>query len=437
MRQSRCLPKNLITRFAPCLLTVLGQLATSLGLPAFEGGAHGGGGHHSAAQANSGWQFTPTNGSIYANQPFTISGTVGFQNNPTSFGLQSGSNPITSLPMYNPRFSSTAGSGFGVIPGLAVVAPGWSGYPYYPYGNYGYGYGYNRYGYGYPIWGNGYNMTGLPFGIWGLNSNQNWNNWNGPGFVWNNGVNRAMNEIVQRGNARVGPIRPVKKAAARKGKPIVVPPAAENPGGLNAIAPRPNIGMRNGPMDPLSVVISEPKTDSEVGLASAVMNETQPLAMKAGLPDAEPQEVRNPKGLQSLPENATKAQKQEWLSGRLQTADRLARNGLIDEARVRYENLAKTLEDQAAPWLRIAQIEVLSGHPDQALAAWQQAMDRESGLMASLMDKFQWTDIADNFAIAEAQKSLKDWSSQNGLKGLGTLETTIGLTKQREVAVKP
>ena len=175
---------------------------------------HGHGGHH---QSTPSWQFTPNTTSLYANQPFTISGTVGFQNNPTTVGLQSNFNSRSCLATPRRSFYGDNGSGFGVIPGLAIVAPGWAGYPYGGYGYSGYGVGYsgwgtsNYYNRGYYL-NNGFNPWINPFPIWGFNGNQNWN---GNGFVLNNGFFGAMNEVVERGNARFGPARPVRQQKAQ------------------------------------------------------------------------------------------------------------------------------------------------------------------------------------------------------------------------------
>ena len=200
---------------------------------------HGHGGHH---QSTPSWQFTPNTSSLYANQPFTISGTVGFQNNPTTslyanqpftisgtvgiqnnpttVGLQSNFNSRSCLATPRRSFYGDNGSGFGVVPGLAIVAPGWAGYPYGGYGYSGYGVGYsgwgtnNYYNRGYYL-NNGFDPWINPFPIWGFNGNQNWN---GNGFVLNNGFFGAMNEAVERGNARPEPKWDAGSAYAKSGR---------------------------------------------------------------------------------------------------------------------------------------------------------------------------------------------------------------------------
>ena len=95
------------------------------------------------------------------------------------------------------------------------------------------------------------------------------------------------------------------------------------------------------------------------------------------------------------------------------------------------------MADQAGPWLRIAQIEVLAGRPEQALLAWQEAVRRESGTVAGYSKLLKWTDIADNHAISQARKSLDNWLAQETLKDLAALRATIRGPEVQEVAIKP
>jgi hypothetical protein len=423
---------------------------------------HGHGGHH---QSTSSWQFTPNTSSLYANQPFTISGTVGFQNNPTTslyanqpftisgtvgfqnnpttVGLHSNFNSRSCLATPRRSFYGNNGSGFGVIPGLAIVAPGWAGYPFGGYGYSGYGVGYsgwgnnNYYSRGYYL-NNGFNPWINPFPIWGFNGNQNWN---GNGFVLNNGFFGAMNEVVERGNARFGPARPVRQQKAQNRNGMQVLPM-QNQGGLNAIAPRPIAAINIGPNDPLRPPTPQPDLDAQFQLARADQMASRiieptipPRTVRPPMPRSVAGEGRKPKAL--FPVNATLAQKHDWIVERLQTGDRLARNGVLDEARERYETLAKTMTNQAGPWLRIAQIEVLAGRPDQALLAWQEAARREAGTVAGYSKLLKWTDIADQHAISQARKSLDNWLEQESLKDLVGLRATIRGSEVQEVAITP
>ena len=408
---------------------------------------HGHGGHH---QSQSSWQFTPNTSSLYANQPFTISGTVGFQNNPTTAGLQPSFHTNSCMAAPSRSGYGSYGSGFGVIPGLAIVAPGWAGYPYGLYGYSGYGAGYsgwgtnNYYNRGYYLnnggfgFNNGFNPWMNPFPIWGFHGNQNWN---GNGFVLNNGFFGAMNEVVERGNARFGPARPVRQQKAQNRNGMQALPM-QNQGGLNAIAPRPIVAVNIGPNDPLRPPTPQPDLDAQFQLARADQMASRiteptirPRTVRPPLPRVVAGEGRKPKVL--FPDNATPAQKHDWIMERLQTGDRLARNGLLDESRERYETLSKMMADQAGPWLRIAQIEVLAGRPEQALLAWQEAVRRESGTVAGYSKLLKWTDIADNHAISQARKSLDNWLEQENLKDLAALRATIRGPEVQEVAIKP
>jgi len=408
---------------------------------------HGHGGHH---QTTPSWQFTPNTNSLYANQPFTISGTVGFQNNPTTVGLQPSFNTNSCMAFPSRSGYGSYGSGFGVIPGLAIVAPGWAGYPYGGYGYSGYGVGYsgwgtnNYYNRGFYLnnggfgFNNGFNPWVNPFPIWGFNGNQNWN---GNGFVLNNGFLGAMNEVVERGNARFGPARPVRQQKAQNRNGMQILPM-QNQGGLNAIAPRPIAAINIGPNDPLRPPTPQPDLDAQFQLARADQMASRiieptipPRIVRPPLSRTVAGEGRKPKAL--FPEHATLAQKHDWIVERLQTGDRLARNGVLDESRERYETLAKTMTDQAGPWLRIAQIEVLAGRPDQALLAWQEATRREAGTVAGYSKLLKWTDIADQHAISQARKSLDNWLEQETLKDLVGLRATIRGPEVQEVAIKP
>ena len=251
----------------------------------------------------------------------------------------------------------------------------------------------------------------------------------------------AMNEVVERGNARFGPARPVRQQKAQNRNGMQALPM-QNQGGLNAIAPRPIVAVNIGPNDPLRPPTPQPDLDAQFQLARADQMASRiteptirPRTVRPPLPRVVAGEGRKPKVL--FPDNATPAQKHDWIMERLQTGDRLARNGLLDESRERYETLSKMMADQAGPWLRIAQIEVLAGRPEQALLAWQEAVRRESGTVAGYSKLLKWTDIADNHAISQARKSLDNWLEQENLKDLAALRATIRGPEVQEVAIKP
>jgi hypothetical protein len=87
--------------------------------------------------------------------------------------------------------------------------------------------------------------------------------------------------------------------------------------------------------------------------------------------------------------------------------------------------------------LRIAQIEVLAGRPDQALLAWQEAARLEASTVAGYSKLLKWTDIADQHAISQARKSLDNWLEQESLKDLVGLRATIRGSEVQEVAITP
>lgn len=435
---------------------------------AFGGHHHGGGGFiPGGGLGNPSWQYTPNFGSLYANQPFTISQTVGFQpvttiqNGPPVYNTGS----VLALPGAGFGYSRNYGfgglgncgprGGFGVIPGLAVVAPGWAGYPFYGYNNIGY----NGFGFGFPYWG--YNNfaygTGFWPGVWGY-SNYSFNPllspfplWGynpffggfGNGLALNTGLFAGMNEIVQRGNARFGAARPVRDLQARKaqGKGIVIPPDP-NANGLNAIAPRPLVAGGRGPMDPLRTEPMQPPLDQQMQLARAnlaggrIMEPTiRPRVKQPPRPRLAPGDGPRPKAL--FPDAASMAQKQQWVLDRLQTGDRLARNGMLDEARERYKTLAETVHDQPAPWLRLAQVEVLAGNADAALAAWQEAARREAAAQPGYSKQVKWSEIADSNALGQAMTRLTDWADKPELGDLAALRATLSDSVVTTIARKP
>lgn len=328
------------------------------------------------------------------------------------------------------------GRGFGYIPGLAVVSPGWAGYPYW--GNYGYGYGY-------PYWG--YSNFFVNTGFWPNNGfGWGWNDaaWTGfnNGMAMNWGLLASINEILQRGNARFGPARPVKQVAARnrKGKgqdepnAIVVPPAA-NGNGLNAIAPAPVMNVQRKPMDPLkpeeqTLAAIPPPADAQMQMAMAMrpdgrmMEPTiRPRAKQPPRPRPAPGEGPKPKAL--FPDAATIAQREQWVMERLQGGDRLARNGLYAEAREKYQALVATMADQPAPWLRLAQLEVLAGNAEAAQKAWHEAVKREAAAEPGYSKRVTWSGIADLNGMHQASVQISEWTARPEYETLKALKATL------------
>lgn len=330
------------------------------------------------------------------------------------------------------------GYGYGVIPGLAVVSPGWAGYPYW--GNFGYGFGY-------PYWG--YSNYFVNTGFWPNNGfGWGWNNggWNGfnNGMAVNWGLLASINEILQRGNARFGPARPVKQVAARnrKGKALekndpnaIAMPAAADGNGLNSVAPAPLMNAQRKPMDPLkpeepTVVAIPPPADNQIRMAMAIRPDgriieptIRPKAKQAPLPRSAPGEGPKPKAL--FPDAATIAQREQWVMDRLQGGDRLARNGLYAEAREKYRALAATMADQPAPWLRLAQLETLAGNAEAARSAWNEAVRRETATEPGYSKRFTWSRIADVNAVHLASARLAEWTAKPEFELLKGLKATL------------
>ena len=450
----------------------LGQTALAVGLIAIcsaaahaFGGHHHGGGGGGGGFGSSGWQYTPNFGSLYANQPFTISQTVGFQPVTT---IQSGppvynTGSVLAMPggggygygCFNRYGGYGRTGGFGVIPGLAVVAPGWAGYPFYGFNSFGY----NGFGFGYPYMGysNFYYSTGFWPGGWGY-SNYSYNPllspfplWGynpffggfGNGLALNTGLIAGMNDIVMRGNARFGAARPVRELQARKaqGKGIVIPPDP-NANGMNAIAPRPMVAIARGPMDPLKPEPLQPPLDAQMQLAQAnlaggrMMEPTiRPRVKQPPRPRQAPGEGPKLKAL--FLDAASLAQKQQSVLDQLQSGDRLARNGLWDEARQRYQALADSVQDQPAPWLRLAQLAVLTGDSQTALAAWQEATKREAAAQPGYSKQVKWSEIADNTTLGLAMSRLTEWSAQPEFKEMSALRATLSDTTVTTIARKP
>lgn len=317
-------------------------------------------------------------GSPFANQPFSISGMN---------GALSGN--------LGPAIGGVGGPGIGIggnfgcgNGGLGMVAPGWWGLGAGP------GVGYWGSGYGlYPSawWVGGWN-TGFvgantwPMG-WGFGPGWGWNPgffppaWNG-GFVWDWGFLGAMENVVLNGNARFGLARPVRQQRAAGGNGIGVPPNP-NGGGLNAVAP-------NAPF----AVVPDAKAPNFVEIANR-RQVPDPVKPAAAAPD------------------------------RLQTADRLARNGLYDEALKRYQAVADKHTDDPAPWLRIAQVHALADRPADALKAFAEGESRSNGQMTTLLKSTKWADIADSTTIAKLKDNFDRWSKTPELAGIEKLRATL------------
>ena len=134
---------------------------------------------------------------------------------------------------------------------------------------------------------------------------------------------------------------------------------------------------------------------------------------------------------------ASLAQKQQSVLDQLQSGDRLARNGLWDEARQRYQALADSVQDQPAPWLRLAQLAVLTGDSQTALAAWQEATKREAAAQPGYSKQVKWSEIADNTTLGLAMSRLTEWSAQPEFKEMSALRATLSDTTVTTIARKP
>ena len=313
---------------------------------------------------------------------------------------------------------------------LGIVSPGWAGYSYYSpyyYGSYGLGYPSLYQGWGYNGFYNPYALynNGLPFGwvpFWQQPVNR---------LVPNYGLIFSMAEIVNRGNARFGPTRPVRQLRNANRNPnnnggIILPGAdaakdLQNQG-LNAVAPVAFRPPAQGPADPLKADLADrveipqrPPVGSERSGLPPVL---RPAAEHAGM-------VRKKDVKLALAETLSDTAQALKLKDQMQTADRLARNGLFEEARNRYEAIARRQPTAPEPWFRLAQVEVLTGHQLPAIDAWHQ-FQRLSGRSATIYTKqMSWADIADNSAQNEAAAKLKNWSDQCADESIDAIRATI------------
>jgi hypothetical protein len=312
---------------------------------------------------------------------------------------------------------------------LGIVSPGWAGYPYYspfyygptvwgypaPYQSWGFGGYYNPYLY--------YN-SGLPYGwapFWIQPVNR---------LVPNHGLIFSMAEIVNRGNARFGPARPVRQLRKANGNPNnggIMLPGAEPANnvqnlGMKAFAPIHQGPLAQAPADPLKsdlatqIGVSLPTPAAEQAAESSV--NLKPRSQRANTAQKRDGKVAF--------SGATSDQSETLkLRNQLQTADRLARNGLFDEARSRYQEIAKREPSAPEPWLRIAQIEVLAGNRLPALSAWQQFQMRSGRSETGYTKKLRWNDIADDNSRAEAAENLKIWAEQNTDEAIVAIKATM------------
>ncbi|MFM7591410.1 MAG: hypothetical protein ACKO85_06400, partial [Isosphaeraceae bacterium] len=325
---------------------------------------------------------------------------------------------------------------------LGIVSPGWAGYPYYsPYGNYGYG------AWGYPVnlyqsWGYGglyspfaYSGYGLPYGwvpFWVQPVNR---------LMPNYGLIFSMTEIVNRGNSRFGPTRPVRDLRNRNlnqnqnNGGILLPGAGNAPAnvgpGLNAVAPvamRP-VAMPQGPRDPLKADLNQPPRPVGEKMVGAANEAQADMALRvASLPvaPAPGRAVGIRRGaVAEKPGNVNVNDVQNEVYRMLQGPDRLARNGLIDEARGRYQALAERLQTAPEPWFRLAQLEVIAGRDQAATEAWNKACALAGQASAGFTKKLKWGDIADPATRAEAMDRLNAWSGAGSAEALAGLRATI------------
>lgn len=390
----------------------------------------------------------PNFGSPFRNEPFTMGEILRRQGQLP---------PISTSPSYNSAsclsLPSPVGQPF-VGPGpvnrggwlnynlgtLGIVSPGWAGFPYYsPYGNYGY----STFGYQpsiYPSWGYqgfyspfAYSGYGLPYGwvpFWVQPVNR---------MVLNYGLIFSVAEIVNRGNSRFGPTRPLRELRNRNQNQnnggIIMPgagPAAAKPApGLNAVAP---VAMRQPvmpprPLDPLNADLNQPPRPVGEKLEVAPDEAKADMAMRvAGLRVAPSRDrvvgIRRSGEAEKSGKNGVN-NLDTGIYRLLQGPDRLARNGLVDEARNRYQALAERLQNAPEPWFRLAQLEVIAGRDQAATEAWNKACALAGESSAGYTKQLKWSDIADPATRAEALERLDLWSGAGSGEALAGLRATI------------
>lgn len=347
----------------------------------------------SSSRTQSGSFYGPSNqsrsvfGSPFANQPFSISGMNGSLN-------RLGGSPAGGIPGFGTGTGAGGWCGNGSTGGLGLVAPGWWGLGWGP------GMGFWGPGYGmYPSawWVGGWNTGFIGPGFigngfmgpgWGWDPMWTigpWPMWN-QGFVWDWGFLGAMDNIVLMGNSRFGPARPVRqqRAAARNGIQVPGNPNGA-PGGLNAMPP--------------------------MGAPMAGANPRMPLVLRnANRPAANP---------------PAKAAPVSETPDRLQTADRLARNGLIDEALARYREIAINHPKAPATWIRIAQVEALAGRPAQAIEAFKMGESSVEGNFTEILKSKAWSEIADSVTLDRLRTDFEEWSRKPEYAGIEKLKATL------------
>lgn len=110
---------------------------------------------------------------------------------------------------------------------------------------------------------------------------------------------------------------------------------------------------------------------------------------------------------------------------RLQTADRLARNGLIDEALNRYREIAESAPKDAAPWIRIAQMHAIAGHPKEAMEAFAAGESCDEGRFTEVLKSTAWSEIADSVAISRLRNDFEAWSQNPEFAGIEKLKASL------------
>lgn len=383
----------------------------------------------------------PNFGSPFYNQPFTMGEVLRNQGQLPPIRTKPAYNTASclSLPAPVSQPLPTPGPGYRGswinynLGTLGIVSPGWAGYPFYPpYSSFGY----PSWGYPcgtYPAWGYpafttpyafGYPASGLPYGwvpFWVQPVNR---------LLPNYGLIFSISEIVSRGNGRFGPIRPVRDLRNRnQNNGGIVLPGANNAqanpaAGLNAVAPiaiRPPAPMPQGPADPLRASLDNPVVMPAQAAPDGAANQADRALRKANFGVVQGSRdrlgIRRAEGRSAVAGGNSK-KVDEDIHRLLQGADRLARNGLINEARTRYQALADRLQTAPEPWFRLAQLEVIAGHHQAAALAWSKASELAGQASPGYTKNLKWSDIADQATRDEALHRLDEWSDAGALAGL-------------------
>jgi hypothetical protein len=134
---------------------------------------------------------------------------------------------------------------------------------------------------------------------------------------------------------------------------------------------------------------------------------------------------------------AAPAKPQEPKTDRLQTADRLARNGLYDEALKRYESIAEKYTEDPAPLIRIAQIHALADRPSEASKAFVEGERRSTERFSHILKNTKWADIADSVASARLKANFENWSKNPAYPDIDKLKATFSSSESPAIAQLP